>query len=216
MCVTMRRLCDPCLSSGTSPERIAPESVTPIHSGFVHRNISRKPCAGALDQVWRGPTSLRFDGEFLKVGAGRSRIRSRQESRRFMVVQLLPVILRCEPSGALAPLGEPRRMSGHGLTSFEGRACARPPQDDGQTLGSAVIVFATRGVSRSLSPCGGPRRAKLALEVGVRGNLRGVELAESPPHPALCADLSPQAGRGILKRQRAVNSSSPRAGALGW
>jgi hypothetical protein len=30
------------LSSGTSPERIAPESVTPVLSGFVHRNISRR------------------------------------------------------------------------------------------------------------------------------------------------------------------------------
>jgi hypothetical protein len=29
------------LSSGTSPERIAPESVTPMLSAFVHRNISR-------------------------------------------------------------------------------------------------------------------------------------------------------------------------------
>jgi hypothetical protein len=31
------------LSSGTSPERIAPESLTPVLSGFVHRNISRGP-----------------------------------------------------------------------------------------------------------------------------------------------------------------------------
>jgi hypothetical protein len=34
-------LCGRGLSSGTSPERIAPESLTPLHSGFVHRNISR-------------------------------------------------------------------------------------------------------------------------------------------------------------------------------
>jgi len=29
------------LNSGTSPERIAPESLTRTNSGFVHRNISR-------------------------------------------------------------------------------------------------------------------------------------------------------------------------------
>src|SRR5271170_4512210 len=32
--------------------------------------------------------------------------------------------------------------------------------------------------------------------VGVRGRLNESELAEKPPHPALRADLSPQAGRG--------------------
>src|ERR1700691_501711 len=32
--------------------------------------------------------------------------------------------------------------------------------------------------------------------VGVRGTLDRLGLAESPPHPALRADLSPQAGRG--------------------
>jgi hypothetical protein len=49
------------LSSGTSPERIAPESVTPLLSGFVHRNISRGLRSAALDQV------RQFGGEFLKV-----------------------------------------------------------------------------------------------------------------------------------------------------
>src|SRR5882724_3738806 len=40
--------------------------------------------------------------------------------------------VRCEPCGALAPLGEPRRM-GHGLyPSFEARRRWRAPQDDGQ------------------------------------------------------------------------------------
>jgi hypothetical protein len=42
--------CGAHLSSGTSPERIAPESVTPPNSGFVHRNISRGPRVAALDQ----------------------------------------------------------------------------------------------------------------------------------------------------------------------
>jgi hypothetical protein len=41
ICLTLRRVWGRGLSSGTSPERIAPESVTRLLSGFVHRNISR-------------------------------------------------------------------------------------------------------------------------------------------------------------------------------
>ncbi|ABA03675.1 hypothetical protein Nwi_0408 [Nitrobacter winogradskyi Nb-255] len=40
MCFTMRRFQGRGLSFGTSPERNAPESLTPDQSGFVHRNIS--------------------------------------------------------------------------------------------------------------------------------------------------------------------------------
>jgi hypothetical protein len=43
------------------------------------------------------------------------------------------VILRCEPCGALAPLGEPRRMSGLGLSPFE-TAALRPPLGDGDSV----------------------------------------------------------------------------------
>jgi hypothetical protein len=39
------------LSSGTSPERITPESLTRTNSGFVHRNISHGHLIAALDQV---------------------------------------------------------------------------------------------------------------------------------------------------------------------
>jgi hypothetical protein len=41
LCVTLRRLCGRGLSSGTSPERMASESLTLPETGFVHRNISR-------------------------------------------------------------------------------------------------------------------------------------------------------------------------------
>jgi hypothetical protein len=37
----LRRIWGRGLSSGTVAERIAPESLTPVLSGFVHRNISR-------------------------------------------------------------------------------------------------------------------------------------------------------------------------------
>jgi hypothetical protein len=86
-CLTMRRAGARCLSSGTSPERIAPESVTPPHCRFVHRNISREFPAGALDQVWRGSTSDGFSAESLKLRGWWSRIRSRRES---MVIPLAP------------------------------------------------------------------------------------------------------------------------------
>src|SRR6202163_2495826 len=45
--------------------------------------------------------------------------------------------------------------------------------------------------SRPLLP-----RPACGERVGVRGTLNRLGLAESPPHPALRADLSPQAGRG--------------------
>src|ERR1700676_3201303 len=39
-------------------------------------------------------------------------------------------------------------------------------------------------------------RAACGERVGVRGTLHRLRLVDSPPHPALRADLSPQAGRG--------------------
>ena len=58
-CLTLRRVSGRGLSSGTSPERIAPESVTRLHSGFVHRNMSRwRPGRGtrsSLARLHKGP-----------------------------------------------------------------------------------------------------------------------------------------------------------------
>ena len=68
------------LSSGTSPERIAKESLTHLHSGFVHRNISRCPLMPALDQVWRSATRAGLASNSLRSQRGRSRIRSEEES----------------------------------------------------------------------------------------------------------------------------------------
>src|SRR5712664_329186 len=63
----MRRYRGRGLSSGTSPERIAPESVTHSHSGFVHRNISRgQLMCGTRSSLARSHKS-RFEGENLKV-----------------------------------------------------------------------------------------------------------------------------------------------------
>jgi hypothetical protein len=68
------------LSSGTSPERIAPESVTPLLSGFVHRNISRGLRKPALDQVRRPSTSGGLAVSSLKFSMPPSRIRIGEES----------------------------------------------------------------------------------------------------------------------------------------
>ena len=87
----LRRLCSRGLSSGTSPERIAPESLTQLHSGFVHRNISRCPLMTALDQVWRSSTRAGFASNFLKFEHGRSRIRSEQES--MAIRDILPLVV---------------------------------------------------------------------------------------------------------------------------
>src|SRR5260370_22383340 len=65
----MRRYRGRGLSSGTSPERIAPESVTHSHSGFVHRNISRGALmCGTRSSLARSHKS-RFEGENLKARA---------------------------------------------------------------------------------------------------------------------------------------------------
>jgi hypothetical protein len=71
------------LSSGTSPERNAPESLTPLHSGFVHRNISRWPAIAALDQVRQRPTSRALTPIPLTRAGPRSRIRRGKESTGF-------------------------------------------------------------------------------------------------------------------------------------
>ncbi len=77
------------------------------------------------------------------------------------------------------------------------KACRTPSHSTHQ------FVFASRGaLSLPLPACGGETSEARSWWVGVRGSLRRAGLAESPPHPALCADLSPQAGRGILKQQR--------------
>jgi hypothetical protein len=80
----MRRLEAAFLSSGTSPERIAPESLTPSQCGFVHRNISGRDLMTALDQVCRGPTRQGLGPKSLKLKPAGSRIRSGEESTEIL------------------------------------------------------------------------------------------------------------------------------------
>src|SRR6202051_1390971 len=67
------------LSSGTSPERIAPESVTPMLSGYVHRNISREIAPPNTRSSLARRDKQGFGGEFLKF---RGRAESNQKRGR--------------------------------------------------------------------------------------------------------------------------------------
>ena len=62
----MRRLNGRGLSSGTSPERIAPESLTPVVSGFVHRNISRSRSIQGTRSSLSAIDKARFGSKILK------------------------------------------------------------------------------------------------------------------------------------------------------
>jgi hypothetical protein len=119
----MRRISGRGLSSGTSPERIAPESLTPLHSGFVHRNISRWRRISALDQVWHGSTREGMATKSLKCAGPRSRIRRRKESTGFMASAI--------------PGGTKRRSSE--------RDCSLPLAGEGRRRAAAHCVLATRG-----------------------------------------------------------------------
>src|SRR5882757_3727158 len=85
----------------------------------------------------------------------------------------------------------------------EERLVARPRD---QSRGAALLFPPTCGgglgtTERGDEPlprpaCGGETSEARSESVGVRGRINRLGLAESPPHPALRADLSPQAGRG--------------------
>src|SRR5450631_4316936 len=68
MCFTLRRHRGRGLSSGTSPERIAPESLTPMLSAFVHRNISRRRPVATLDQARLGRRDQILGAQSLTAG----------------------------------------------------------------------------------------------------------------------------------------------------
>src|SRR5437764_8267947 len=67
LCFNLRRRCGRGLSSGTSLERNAPESLTPAQTRFVHRNISRGYDPGDTRSSLRGLHKPGVLGEFLKV-----------------------------------------------------------------------------------------------------------------------------------------------------
>src|SRR5258708_4043238 len=66
----MRRMGGRGLSSGTVAERIAPESLTPTNSGFVHRNISRWRFRDGTRSSFERADKPGFVGGILKVLSG--------------------------------------------------------------------------------------------------------------------------------------------------
>src|ERR1700704_2946014 len=75
----MRRIRGRGLSSGTSPERNAPESVTRMLSGFVHRNISRGQLICGTRSSLARIDKRRYGDEIVKLGVPRE---SNQKSKR--------------------------------------------------------------------------------------------------------------------------------------
>src|SRR5665647_2674582 len=69
-----------------------------------------------------------------------------------------------------------------------------------------------RAVSRNeavaSSAVSSPSPRSYGERVGVRGSIDRLGFAESPPHPALRADLSPQAGRGKKRTLRRLRKRS--------
>ena len=160
-CFTLRRWCRRGLSSGTSLERIAPESLTHRHTCSVHRNISRWPLGGRTRSSLADVNKIRFWLAFLKIGVESEVEESQAESWRLR-------------------------------------------QSIGSSFRSGTALVAPPSFSLPLPACG--------ERVGVRGPLRESELVERPPHPALRADLSPQAGRGNPKNYCVF----ARWGGIGW
>src|SRR6202035_1937545 len=72
-------LCGRGLSSGTVAERIAPESVTPMLSRYVHRNISREIALQSTRSSLAARDKPGFGGGFLKF---RGRVESNQKRGR--------------------------------------------------------------------------------------------------------------------------------------
>ena len=91
----------------------------------------------------------------------------------------------------IARIGKRQRLQGRRMLRQHGRRSVLrhfPGCFAGACLGHVVVLPRVMRLLLPLPACG--------ERVGVRGTLSAFELAESPPHPALRADLSPQAGRG--------------------
>src|SRR6478736_447309 len=88
VCLTLRRVAGRGLSLGTVAERIAPESVTRLLSGFVHRNISRwrlgHGTRSSLARLHKGPIGAAFLKSSARAESNqkRQRVKSRVVPRK--------------------------------------------------------------------------------------------------------------------------------------
>ncbi len=107
----MRRICGRGLSSGTVAERIAPESVTRLLSGFVHRNISRWRSGCGTRSSLAGLHKRPIGGAFLKSSAhGESNQNWQRVKPRVGSIYPLPLWERVAKSSA-ARLSRVRGLS---------------------------------------------------------------------------------------------------------
>ena len=118
----MRRRCGRGLSSGTTLERMGPESLLPRCSPtFTATSRVGADCA-ALDQVCQGPTSDGFATDSLNSRASRSRIRTGRESTGFNGTSFFS-LPPCGVRGERSSLSR----SGWGVSPGRHRRCGPPP-----------------------------------------------------------------------------------------
>jgi hypothetical protein len=166
-CFIMRRLCDRGLSSGTSPERIAPESVTPMyvplrspqHIGQIARPRTRSSLTRAGKQ-W-------FGGEFLKSFA---RVESNQKQAR-VNRNSLPLALSPCGRGCLSEARAAEGLSPRMQTPHPARTTSAPPSPTGGEGKRKRHDLNSFWPINSSSPLSLP--PPLWGRVGVRGCLRG-------------------------------------------
>jgi hypothetical protein len=166
----MRRIRCRGLSSGTVPERNAPESLTPAGSCYVHRNISRRGLSRSTRSSLAPADKGRFGGEFLK---GCENAESNQKSGR---VKPIPLDRRCgAPTPAL-----PRKR--------EREKTAAP---DDRHLFLVLAARRSRPLLRSIAPL-----SRLRGRVGV-GAAAGDDFAIGTAAfviPGRCQRVRPMAG----------------------
>ena len=134
LCFTMRRRCGRGLSSGTSPERIAPESLTPADTPASFTATSRvEAIEAALDQVCAGSTSGGFAANSLNCAAGvESEVGKSQgdsvviSRRHARARESRHPMRRCETSRNDATASHRSRNDGTSSTASSRPAAARP------------------------------------------------------------------------------------------
>jgi len=89
-------------------------------------------------------------------------------------------------------VGAKRRVRGTLNESSARREAPHPASPRGYAA-TRPDLFPAKGGEKEKAP------RQFQQRVEARGTLHAVGLAESPPHPALRADLSPQAGRGEIE-----------------
>jgi hypothetical protein len=144
------------LSLGTSPERIAAESLTPLRFRIRSRNISRHPISRALDGGLACGTSGVFRTSSLKLGRAPSRIRIGQESNGFtwpspmQIIENDPMQRRGMAEGPLALSTSP--ACGGGIGRLWAAVLKRRRGEASAMAKRRVGALSTLGISIAATP----------------------------------------------------------------